>query len=101
MKSPIETALGFDTEMNIVMYCSINIAFSDRYFIWIKFNDCDDHYSVDNQHINKSELFNYISTKRRTDIINNINRQFKNIEVDIQFNEHYQEHIQLLEMLTI
>lgn len=101
MKSPIDTAISFDNDMNIVMYCSINIAFSDRDFVWIKFNDFDDHYSVDNQNINKSELFNYISTKRRTAIINNINRQFKNIEVDIQFNEHYQEHIQLLEMLTI
>lgn len=101
MKTPIYKALSFDTDMNIVMYFGINIVFSDRDFIWIKFNAFDDHYSVDNQHINKSELFNYISAKRRTDIINNINRQFKNLEVDIQFNEHYQENIQLLEMLSI
>ena len=101
MNTVIGKHLGFDTDMNIIVNYNIDIIFSDRDVIAIKFNNVDDHYSVDDHYMNKEQLLNYISVKRRRAIRKNINRSFKNIDFDIDFDNKYQEQIQLLEMLTI
>lgn len=101
LNSQVDTYLHFDEEMNMIIYSTINISFSDRDFIDIEFNSFDDGYNVDEVYMNKEQMFEYIHKKRRAGILKNIKRSFKEIDFEINFDDHFKEHIQLLEMLHI
>lgn len=103
LNSDTLTSLFFDDELNILTLYTVILDFSPQSFIEINFTDADNKYYVfeKKEFLTKDELFQYIKSVRRHFIQRRIKQLFKNLEFEIDFDNKYQEQIQLLEMLVI
>lgn len=97
------TSLFFDDELNISTLYSVILDFSPHYFIEIDFsNKTNDYYlPAEKIFLTKNELFEYITSSRRLFIKNKIGKLFKNIEIELDFDNNFKDQINILEMLTI
>ena len=97
------TSLFFDDELNISTLYSVILDFSPHYFVEIDFaSNTNDYYlPAEKKFLSKDELFEYITSSRRFFIKNKIGKLFKNIEIDIEFDNNFKDQIKILEMLTI
>lgn len=97
------THLFFDNDLNISTGYTVVLDFSPNSFSEICFSDLDESYYVSEKSnfFTKDELFEYIKSSRRDFIEYRINKLFKNIEFEIDFDNNFKDQIHILEMLTI